>query len=363
MKKVISVILAIVMTFSISVTVFAENDTVKLNEKNIVSIGIRGNKEFYNFTTAEKGIYVLKAEIIDSGSVKYSVIYNSNSVITTRVNQITKQNEVLFCAEENSTLSIMVHDAYLDTAVTGDETVTSAFIIEKYDVPTAIIGENKVKDSGTYFSFIPEQSGYYNFHSNAPEGVDPKIEIYDINGLKDENDNSGLKDDKNFDLTANLEKGKVYGIKCEASSGFSYTVSYNKKVGLGNLIIDNGYIMFERLNIADFFVANNHYEVPLTYVPNGAKEYTNLKAESGDENVVSASINSDGNLVLDTHNALFSTVTITITSDNGLKVDYNILVMSEGLTHLSAFGVMTLVFLAPVWLSIYAVIDTIKSWF
>lgn len=321
MKKIISIFLAVIMAFSISVVAFAaENRAVKLGETVTVNINKGDPEETYSFTADEQGIYVLKTKINSFGPFGLSINHNSQFIEKTYVLLNSyfsgyQYDEAYFCAEKDSTFEISNYFG-IDKP---KYPLNAEFTIEKYDAPTAKIGSNEVKQGGSYFLFVPENSGKYNFRSTAPDTIDPKIEVYDENGLVGENDNNGYKDDDNFDLTLTLEKGRIYGIKCETDNGYNFTISYNAEINPDEIVINDGRVIQ--------LLKGQQYVASVEIIPSGSLPYANYTVKSSNESVASVTVNDDGDLVITSHKK--GVAEITLTDESGVSSKCLVLVVPK----------------------------------
>ena len=226
MKKVLSIFLAIIMALSVCVTASAASDTINLSEKKTITLN-RDEEKIYSFKAPQQGIYKLNAKILTEGWADIDVMFNDNIVTASSVYKDDSENgdeiifesddscELYFCAEKGSAIAIRtVFDFFglesLFEEVEVGQSVKIDITVTKFNAPTAKIGKNAVSKDGDIFLFVPDKSGNYNLRSNADENIDPCIEVNDINGSLAFNDDNGYRDDYNFDLTVNLEKGKAY---------------------------------------------------------------------------------------------------------------------------------------------------------
>lgn len=367
MKKVISLILAIIMTFSISFTAFAETGTVKPGERITISTNDNVTK-IYNFKVPESGIYVLKTEIFGFGNFRASVIKNLKNIATAHCSVFEGSlgndytSDVYFCAEKSSTLIISVE--HLSYEKSPESPAKSEFVIEKYDAPIAVVGDNRVeKIHDDWYIFIPEQSGCYNFVSNASGVKQPHIELYDANGLVSRSGVGVGQDINNFTMSVNLEKGKLYGINCGYANngGYSYTISYDKYIKPESIYLDD-------MDKEVLMYKGQKDEFPIGILPTGATPYAILSAKSADESIATASISNDGKLVIKAK-GIGKTV-ITVCEENGASCECSVEVESQYKYYRDYFAVtvlggsvFALVFLFPIYATPFVVvIGTIGRW-
>lgn len=348
MKKVISIVLAIIMAFSVSVTSFAVDEITKPGEVKVITVSPLEEKT-YSFKATEKGLYVLRAKALDPEKVYVTVFHDSFRVASDRViyrkNQESYKDILYFVADENSQFDILVSGYLVDADPFYyddlDSHVTSEFVIEKCNIPQVAVGRNYYDGSEKYSLFVPEKSGYYNFRSSDNGNGDPIIWIYDVNGSLASNNDNGYDGDRNFDLTVNLEKGKSYAIYCYARESFSYEISYNKEIEVERLKVD---ITTMDLVSRPYFrgVKGDQEWWSVQIIPNGAASYKDLTVESSNEKVVSASFNEYGNLVADFKKP--GMAKLTISAENGVSYQIPVVVITKSLFKIEDMMATTAIF-------------------
>lgn len=246
---------------------------------------------------------------------------DSNLKLTTKESRVMKKAlSILFAMVTAFSISVVAFAANGSVKLGESVTVNAEFTIERSDAPVAKIGSNEVEKGGSYFLFVPENSGKYNFRSIAPDTIDPRIEIYYENGLIGENDNNGYEKDKNFDLTLTLEKGKIYGIKCEADKGYNFLISYNAEIKPEEIVIDGGNRVFQ-------LIKGEQCVASVSVIPNGATAYANYTVKSSNESVASVTIKDDGDLVITSHKK--GAAEITLTDESGASSKCLVLVVPK----------------------------------
>lgn len=332
MKKLLSVFLAVVMLFSISVSAFAASTVIKENEKVIATIGSKTVS--YTFTATDNAVYCVKAKLINYGALTVEVNYDDESINEAMLvdfdgieeSEWIPENscEVLFCAEKNEDFVIKIRDFKYMAEDIFDEDAKIELTVEKYNAKDLQLGKNTVENGTEVFLFIPNRSGYYNFRSNADAGVDPVVEINNIYGSYDYGDDNGYN--YNFDLTSYLTAGNVYAVECycydDETVTYEMTVSYNLK-------IDADYIELETdgedkitMCVGDYYISG------VLIVPTGAIPTTEITVAVDNEKIATVEY-EDGCVYIVAFKA--GRTTLTITTDDGLSAEYTIRVLPRTL--------------------------------
>ena len=134
MKKVLSILLAMVMIVSLSSAAFAAGGIVTADKLHRVEFNNAGDSESYTFIAPADGIYVLKSEILSAyGLISAGVcrgddyIDFSVMIAATGMNESDvlggffdfKSSETYFCAERGQAFTI----AFEDESYTVDEVI------------------------------------------------------------------------------------------------------------------------------------------------------------------------------------------------------------------------------------------------
>ena len=344
MKKVLSIFLAILMVLSVCVTASAASDIINLGEKKTITLN-KDEEKVYNFKAPQQGIYELTAKIITDGWTEIEVIHNDNVATSSALIKVESGNETFmqlddncemhFCAEKGSVFGInfinnfSILESVLEEADIG-KTVKIEITITKFNAPAAKVGKNTVSKDGNVFLFVPDKSGKYNFRSNADKAIDPCVEVNDINGSLDFNNDNGYEDDYNFDLTVNLKKGNVYALVCntfftdwesEPTKGYNFTVSYNKKIDVEQIGLDwyeNGEKIIISKGDSEYFYIN--------IVPTGAIPFSDITVSVENEKIAEAEYDDSDNSICVQAKRIGKT-TIKVTDISGLSCEYTIKVI------------------------------------
>lgn len=380
MKKVLSILLAMVMILSLSSAAFAAGGIVTTDKLHRVDFKNAGDSESYTFVAPSDGIYVLKTEILSAyGLISAGICrgedYIDSSVMfaATGIDETDvlggffdfKSSETYFCAERGQMFTVKFEDeSYavdealsefdVDFGYTSADFIPSAvkFIIEKADVREIEVGGTYTVENGEeMFLFAPDKDGYYNFRSQAESPVDPTIFITRSDGMVKANDDNGYKDDHNFDLTTDFQAGKVYMVECstysydeEATDSYTFTVSDGSNIKADYLESDTSYIM-----VAEGYT-NHAY---ISVVPTGAMaDVDTFNVYVEDESVASAYI-VDGYLEVEGLNTGRTTVTVE-DPDSGATLDIPVIVYPQSIQ--AVIDIFDIIIA-----SIYSIIDNIIS--
>ena len=258
MKKLMSIILAALLVFSLGTAAFAAGGSIALGETKSITLQ-RDETAAFKFTAEESTLYV--AEISsDMGFTMVSVTDEAEDIIDsawvisfgekdeTDSSFISDEAKIYFCADKGQTFNLEFKENsqfFIEVLEKFDglaESIVPAKInvtVKKADVRELKLGETySASEYREYFLFAPEEDGFYNFRSNSSGNSDPRISITGSDGSYFANDNNGYLADYDFDLTAYFEKGKVYGVEVINTSieyekdaePFTFTVSRGEEI-------------------------------------------------------------------------------------------------------------------------------------
>lgn len=292
MKRIISFILALITAFSLSVTVFAADTYLKVNEKKTVTMTAKKNYS-YKFKAPSDGRYTIDCKVIGEASIGLDV-YSGKKNIGGGYTYIDKEDArdgnvgTLYCvvlANAKTTYDVkFIYDPEVNKNFKiSAKTFKVEIKITKQKISFARLGKNEAgKSENSCFLFKPDKDGYYSFTSNKCDICDPAIIIENNEGLLCANEDSGVLFDRDFDQTAYLHKDEVYLIEIfnsKPKKTVSFTVSFNKKYSLKKMrCSDKGTV--KAAKGLDFYGA-------ITAVPNGAIPTAGIKAVSKDPKVAS----------------------------------------------------------------------------
>lgn len=334
MKKIISILLAIIMAFSVSITAFAATEAISVDKKITVTLK-QDEEKTYSFKAPSQGIYKLTAKILNNSAAYVEIEHDEYSVETCLLFKpsedldLADKHEMKFCAEKGSSFKINLENCY-DGESDFEKNAKVEITISKYNATAAKTGNNTVSKNGSTFLFVPDKDGKYNFRSSADKTFDPYIEIHNIDGFMDSNDDNGYENDMNFDLTVSLKKGKVYAVVCENYSadfeseptkGYSLTISYNKKVDVEKI----GFEWYE--NGEKIILCKGDWDIYLlSVVPTGAFPYADVSVSVSNPKVISAELEEDNTSVYVSADRIGKS-TITVTDAKGASSEYTIVVL------------------------------------
>ena len=277
MKKFLSIVLAFITVFSLTVPAYAMyyEDSFVCGEKTIFDSSESSCAELKH---SKGGIFVAQFDFIKGQRAMIRLMNGDTMVSDTDLGHRNRSETIYFCAGKDSQIGIH----YIDDALYGVFSVE----INELKTDTLKVGENNITlgKEKSFFSFTPSKSGYYNFASVCDK--DTKVEIIAEPDIDAENDNSGLKNDKNFDCTLYLEAGKpalviVSAKMLKGTVPCTVNVTLNKNEKVEDLIIDFPFPLHNHLikNSGEFF--------RLKSVPSGALAGKDIKITSSDEEILS----------------------------------------------------------------------------
>lgn len=345
MKKLISIILAAVLVFSLGTAAFAAGGGIALNETKSITLQ-KGETETLKFTAEESALYVAEVSS-DIGLISLTVTdeadnaFDGTWVISLGDETETggsfgkEKSEVYFCAEKGKTfcLNFEENSQFLINFFEKLDGMAESIVPAKFKVTVKKADAREVKNGETYsvseykehFIFVPEEDGFYNFRSNSSGNSDPQISISGADGSYYENDNNGYLADYNFDLTAYLEKGKVYGIETR-----NYFIDDNKDAEPFTFTISRGDdIKADYLDVSDrvVFVAVDDTAINfVSYIPTGAV-VGDYEVTCADETKATAYYNDEeGCAYIDGLSVGKTTVTVTETN-SGVSTEFTVIVI------------------------------------
>lgn len=367
MKKIVSIILAVVMMLSFTVVAFAANDTVSLGEVKSVSIKNNGYKRF-DFTSPKAGLYTVDVEMQNEGAVEVQVAVD-NVVVTgeTAINFYDPEEglynspaKVYFCAEGASTVEITITRCSFDFIENATADAKVKFSVNNADAKELQLGKTTTDGGDCWYTFIPSESGYYNFCSNCGKSVDPEFCIFRANGDCECNSDNGREYadgtyDLNFDWTVYLEAGAIYAVNIYtfdeeydlSDDKVTFEVALNKNVKAEKLAID----MLDEGEIYRM-VKGDGESFYVSVVPTGAAATTKVTVSSSDESVLSVEYDEEIQEIYVTANKK-GTAKIVLTSDDGTTTEYTIKVDSPFVAAIRNFFESIRLYFAILFLNLF----------
>lgn len=331
MKKIISIILALIMALSVSVVAFAADTNIKLGERTVKTLKDCTDYEF-DIAIPSDGVYEIKVELLGYGELCTAFCVegdDENCIVSYYMGKYEDDEDNFdsftqkFIAEKGNEDVISFYSVYCESS-----SVKVAITVSKSSATSAALGKNKTEAAeDTYYLFTVTKDGYYNFRSENADKYDPYIFITDSNGIVDSNDDIGYEDDSDFDVTVYLKKGQSILVNIvnrgdnDGKYGqISYTISFNKKIDVEALetwwLVDS-----ISLNIGEVF------EDGIITVPYGAFPTADITAKSSDENVASVEYDSETGCIYIYANGA-GTATVTVSAANGVDYSYDVKVYS-----------------------------------
>ena len=308
MKKVLSIILALIMAFTIALPAFATNEQ-QVELGNRTNISVRNEVKDVVFTPSKDGFYMLTVDGVGGNldDVSYMLSFNN----TETWNEKEEIWEYRFVGEEGKS-AVATFDA-------GNAGYTVSVLFEEVLFETLNEGKNSVKigPEERFFKFVPEKSGYYNFASECSEVV--AFEILDADELNDFNMGNGYE--AGFDWTVKLEAGKVYvaGISSEKEINCDVIVTCGKTEKVDKLYLNGRHWMSK----------DSIESIDLYFAPTGSITTADIKITSSDESIVSVGEfdRKFCDVVIGSHNKPGKAV-ITVTAD-GVTETYKVKVCND----------------------------------
>ena len=195
MKKILSVVLAVVMMFSVSIIAFAEKgSSIELDKEYTVTL--KNDTVNYTFTAPEDGAYRLSASIKfkekDFGIA--SVVVGNEEKIFSSIHlyfmDVSEEEDILdfsnfedddiFMAKKDSDLDVSVEIGLPDSEenITFTETTVTFKITRVQDLKEIKIGESYMAKGTEYFIFKPTEDGVCDIWSYEC----PNISVMDTYG-------------------------------------------------------------------------------------------------------------------------------------------------------------------------------------
>ena len=344
MKKLMSIILAAVLVLSLGTAAFAAGGSITLGETKSITLQ-RDEIADFKFTAEESTLYV--AEISsDMGFAAITLTDEAESIVDsawvisfgekveTDSSFISDEAKIYFCADKGKTFNLEFKENsqfFIEVLEKFDglaESIVPAKInitVKKADARELKLGETySVSEYREYFLFAPEEDGFYNFRSNSSGNSDPRISIAGSDGSYFENDNNGYLADYDFDLTAYLEKGKVYGVEAINTSidyekdtePFTFTVSRGEDIKADYLDVENRVVYVAVNDTASNFVS---------CIPSGALE-GEYEVICADETKANAYYDENGLICIEGLSVGKTTVTVTETN-SGISTEFTVIVI------------------------------------
>ena len=315
MKKALSLILALILALTMALPAFAADNEVqlKLGEPKQVSVKADGETKV-TFTPEEDGIYAFS--FLD-GAPLYAYDFGYDFGYIDYWDYDKEISEEAFIGEKGKPCTITFYGEDFDCSFSVE--------VNELSCGSLADGTNSVKlrGYGNLFTFVPENSGYYNFASSCEEDV--YFEIIDADDFWDMNDDNGYEDDYNFDCTVSLEAGKTYLVNLSVYSeedapetvDCDVIVTYGKTEKVEDIEF---YGSFYRCG-NKWIMSKNSIELlyNISLIPSGSAPTADVKVTSGDESLITVEADEEfGGYIVTSGNKTGKTV-ITVTAGDAAK--------------------------------------------
>lgn len=325
-KKLLSIILAAVMMLSFVSVAFAADSSAILNATRTITL-TSGEGTKIEFSTEKAGIYRISTEFTTKGFSDLTVKSEKTAfLIESSVyhgDDFSSGESCMVYAEENDTITIK----YNPMTAYGNKTINAELSISYEGNNILSEGTATASPENTLFVFAPEETGYYNFRSNASKGTNPYIKAFDDQNWFTLSENYDDEDDFNFDLTEYFEAGRYYIVKAssynEESEPYEFTVSHVDAPEITEIYLS------EYRNTDTIVLKSPAILVmPVFVEPYYAIPTADIEVSVGDSSILSASYDKEGNNIrIITQKA--GTTTLTITSADGCRCEYTVKVQSR----------------------------------
>lgn len=236
MKKLLSVILAIVMVCTFATVAFAASPSIKAGETKSFTISCEDGASV-TFTPTKTDIYEVSVKLVSGYGASIDA-YNADDWWLSSCSVFNADDMTTgsfhFIAEKGKTVTMSMYTSLSedDDDMDAKVSVTLKATGAKY----LALGKNNVPVAGGTYLFKPTKDGYYNFCSNAAASVDPYINITDSLGYYTSADDNGYENDWNFDCTTYMTTDNLYMVEVGqydfddlTTAAYSFKITYDAK--------------------------------------------------------------------------------------------------------------------------------------
>lgn len=227
MKKILSIVLAVVMMFSASMIAFAaDGSTLELGKDYTVTV--KDNAVTYTFIAPEDGAYSVSASIAQDHDCEAYITIENDEFLFSEINlyyysptdeddfsysNVSSNDVFMVKGGTEVTVSVNAGSPYYDIDESELTEATVSFKIEiANDLREIKIGESYITNGGEYFLFKPTEDGFCDIWSHSC----PYISVMTIDG-----DITSASQDFYTGFPADLpfyyEAGKIYGIYVDSN--------------------------------------------------------------------------------------------------------------------------------------------------
>lgn len=352
MKKTISILLAVIMMFSLSTASFAGSSTVELDKEYTVTVD---KDKTFLLTIPEDGVYKIFASIDNSvgdfNMASVSVDFNDSIVSTLFVSYFNSEYDVEFPIDVNILSDEDYFVAGKDASITVELENYQDYFEEEISAPTVTFSVSKVDNlpeirmngsysftgESAYFILKPTEDGIYNLNSTLPCD---DVSVMDSDGNIEY---SYFDSESSLDFSFIVEAGKLYCIylACfdEDIAEFSFNVTDATKIAI------------EEIELGDFYVVsgNMDWNYPIIRPYGACYNFDELEVSVGNEKIATAEYDpEDGSIVVYGNRPGKTTLTVTepvsgVSTTVEVKVVSRIADFFSNLFYNIAFRIMMLI--------------------
>lgn len=332
MKKTISILLAVIMMFSLSTASFAGSSEVEIDKEYTMTIDT--DKTFL-LNIPEDGVYKLSASIDDSAgdfnmarvsvnindstvSSLFLCYFNTEELVDFPVASDLLSAEDYFVAGKGENVTVEL-DNYQDSFDVELPAPTVTFSITKVDnLPEIRMnGSYTFEGESAYFILKPTEDGIYNLNSDE--------HFSEASVMSSDGDiyYSYFESEETLDFSFIAEAGKLYCIYLDCYGYEDTEHSFN--------VTDATKIAIEEIQLGDFYVVSGSmdWNYPII-IPYGAcYNFDELEVSVGNEKIATAEYDpEDGSIVV--YGNRPGTTTLTVTEPvSGVSTTVEIRVVSR----------------------------------
>ena len=343
MKKISSIILALILALSLATTAFADGpESIKPGDTKHIYLE-QTEDTSYIFTASSTGAYKLSVEMENNGFASFEIYNFENSEEDLYFASVDSElsEAFVFPASKGSSFEIDIYEAsgaeefdddYYDTE--SEITIT----LEKINAPSISVGNTyKVTEDSAYYLFTPSKSGNYNFRSSADSTrFDPIISTYDEYAYSNSyNDDIGYDGNYNFDLSAYYEKGELYLVAVDTVffEDEDYdNINYSFKVSSADNIKPEYITVYDSDSIS--MAKRDYTYISGAVIPSGSRvniDYDDISVYSSNPRVADVTYTDiyDGEIEVEVTSYKLGKTTITFELANGEKTEIKVKVKSR----------------------------------
>lgn len=327
-KKIISVLLVVVMAFSLALPAFAETEPLMAGDIcESYDFNVKPSKPVeYTFTAPEKGIYRFNVDdFIDSAGCGTYFTAGDMLRIHWGLDDYSYEGTNYCILDKNETVTLESHKDFVLSFGNRSEFSVN---IEYLGNQTIDLGETKISGKSNFYTFVPEKDGYYSFKSEKNETMATSItpvkgDYYTWNGRYSLYGNNGKYDESQTMLKAGNEYIIFAGCGDNSTETKTCTVNISfesdTKVDTVSLYsYDDGETILLDTTIS--------FEESLTIDPDTVFYIGGVTVSVENEKIAEAEIDEDGYLIITAHKK--GETMLTLTTETGNQVSYKIKVVS-----------------------------------